>query len=94
MNENQRTKEKLRLVNPQVSEMEEERLFQERIEIFWKRFEKMSSSEKRREVKRLLALVPKCRKKLETIVTQWKKLSQKNREVKRKLRVIGERMRG
>ncbi|WP_061226862.1 hypothetical protein [Leptospira interrogans] len=95
MNENKRTKEKLRLLNPQVLEMEiEEILFQERIETFWKTFEKMSSSEKRKEVKRLLTTFHRYKKRIKVMIFQWKDLFEKDREVQRKLRVIGERMRG
>ncbi|UML84269.1 hypothetical protein FH587_20060 [Leptospira interrogans] len=95
MNENKRTKERLRLLHPQVTEMEmEEVLFQERIETFWKTFEKMSSSQKRDEVKRLLATFHNCKKRIEVMIFQWKDLFEKDREVQRKLRVIGERMRG
>lgn len=95
MNESKHSKERLRLLNPQVTEMEtEELLFQERIETFWKTFEKMSSSEKKDEVRRLLATFHRCKKRIQTMILEWKKLSQKDREVQRKLRVIGERMRG
>lgn len=95
MNESKHSKEKLRLLHPQVTEMEmEELLFQERIETFWKTFEKMSSSEKRKEVRRLLATFHRYKKRIEVMIFQWKDLSQKDREVQRKLRVIGERMRG
>ncbi|WP_016761479.1 hypothetical protein [Leptospira kirschneri] len=95
MKESKRSKENLRLLHSQVTEMEtEELLFQERIETFWKTFEKMSSSEKREEVKRLLATFHKCKKGIQILISQFKKLSQKDREVQRKLRVIGERMRG
>ncbi|EPE84482.1 hypothetical protein LEP1GSC021_4552 [Leptospira noguchii str. 1993005606] len=74
--------------------MEEERWFQERIETFWKAFEKMNSSEKREEVNRLFSTFNKYHKRMETLVFQWKNLFEKDREVRRKLRVIGERMRG
>ncbi|EMY22816.1 hypothetical protein LEP1GSC115_4838 [Leptospira interrogans serovar Australis str. 200703203] len=95
MNENKRIKERLRLLNPQVIEMEtEELLFQERIETFWKTFEKMSSSEKKTEVKRLLMTFHRYKKRIEVMIFQWKDLFEKDREVQRKLRVIGERMRG
>ncbi|WP_017851573.1 hypothetical protein ACO1KB_02890 [Leptospira interrogans serovar Szwajizak] len=95
MNENKRTKEKLRLLSPQDTELEtEELLFQERIETFWKAFEKMSFSEKRKEVNRLFSTFQKNQKRIETFVLQWKNLFQKDRETRRKLRVIGERMRG
>ncbi|EMK24666.1 hypothetical protein LEP1GSC008_1673 [Leptospira kirschneri serovar Bulgarica str. Nikolaevo] len=91
MKENKRAKERLRVVNSQISE---EANFQERIETFWKRFEKMSSSEKRKEVNRLFSTFQKNQKRIETFVLQWKNLFQKDRETRRKLRVIGERMRG
>ncbi|TGM60633.1 hypothetical protein [Leptospira adleri] len=95
MRESKRAKERLRLVNLQISEEErEEANFQERIETFWKRFQKMSSSEKREEVRRLFSTFEKNQKRIETFVFQWKNLFQKDRETRRKLRVIGERMRG
>ncbi|WP_082280782.1 hypothetical protein [Leptospira kirschneri] len=95
MRESKHSKTRLRLVPPQVFEEEtEEVIFQERIETFWKRFEKMSSSEKREEVRRLFSTFQKNQKRIETFVFQWKNLFQKDRETRRKLRVIGERMRG
>lgn len=94
MNENKRSKERLRLVNPKSWKAEKERLFQEGIETFWNDFEKLNSTEKREEVKRLLTTFHRSQKRMETILFQWKDLSQKDRETRRKLRVIGERMRG
>ncbi|EMN01183.1 hypothetical protein LEP1GSC035_0294 [Leptospira noguchii str. 2007001578] len=83
------------MVTPQVSELKKEELaFQERIERFWKAFQKMNSSEKRKEVNRLFSTFNKYHKRMETLVFQWKDLFEKDREVRRKLRVIGERMRG
>ncbi|TGK23562.1 hypothetical protein [Leptospira stimsonii] len=94
MNESKRTKETLKLVNPKSSAREEEMLFQERIETFWKAFQKMSSFEKRKEVNRLFLTFNKYQKRMEALIFQWKDLFEKEREVKRKLRVIGERTRG
>ncbi|WP_001293648.1 hypothetical protein [Leptospira interrogans] len=94
MSENKRSKETLRLVNPKSWKAEKERLFQEGIETFWNDFEKLNSTEKREEVKRLLTTFHRSQKRMETILFQWKDLFEKDREVQRKLRVIGERMRG
>ncbi|EKN87855.1 hypothetical protein LEP1GSC032_0382 [Leptospira interrogans str. 2002000631] len=69
-------------------------MFQEGIETFWNDFEKLNSTEKREEVKRLLTTFHRSQKRMETILFQWKDLFEKDREVQRKLRVIGERMRG
>ncbi|WP_001209277.1 hypothetical protein [Leptospira interrogans] len=93
MRESKQTKETLKLVNPVVSETEEV-AFQERIETFWKSFQKMNSSEKRKEVNRLFSTFNKYQKRMETLLFQWMDLFEKEREVKRKLRVIGERTRG
>ncbi|EMO87270.1 hypothetical protein LEP1GSC024_0274 [Leptospira noguchii str. 2001034031] len=69
------------MVNPEVSEMEKEELvFQERIEIFWKAFQKMSSSEKRKEVNRLFSTFNKYHKRMEILLFQWKDLFEKERE--------------
>ncbi|XDD51148.1 hypothetical protein AB3N59_05135 [Leptospira sp. WS92.C1] len=94
MRESKHSKETLRLVTPKSSETEEERLFWERIETFWKRFESLSASGKREEVKGLFATFQKNQKRMEVLLFQWKDLFEKDRETRRKLRVIGERMRG
>ncbi|EKR75465.1 hypothetical protein [Leptospira noguchii] len=95
MRESNRTKKTLRLLNPPVSELErEEMLFQERIEIFWKKFQDLSSSEKKEKVKGLLSSFHKYQKRMETLLFQWKNLFEKEQEIKRKLRTIGERTRG
>ncbi|WP_036085243.1 hypothetical protein [Leptospira noguchii] len=94
MRESKHSKETLRLVTLQSTEIEEERWFQERIETFWKSFEKMNSSEKREEVKGLFATFQKDQKRMEVLLFQWKDLFEKDRETRKKLRVIGERMRG
>lgn len=95
MNESKRTKEALRLVNPKSVELKKEELaFQERIETFWNRFQKMNSTKKREEVKKLISLLIQSEKKVQSMILQWKNHFEKEREVKRKLRVIGERMRG
>ncbi|TGK20243.1 hypothetical protein [Leptospira stimsonii] len=93
MRESKRTRKTLKLVNPGVSETKE-LAFQERIETFWKSFQKMNSSEKRKEVNRLFSTFNKYQKRMETLFFQWMDLFEKEREVKRKLRVIGERTRG
>ncbi|WP_179116143.1 hypothetical protein [Leptospira kirschneri] len=94
MRESKRTKEALRLVNPKSLPTEEGRLFQARIETFWNRFQKMNSMKKREEVKKLISLLIQSEKKVESMILQWKNHFEKEREIRRKLRVIGERMRG
>ncbi|AXR69634.1 hypothetical protein DPV73_01160 [Leptospira mayottensis] len=84
----------MRLVNPRVSTTEEERLFQKRIEGFWNRFVKLSSTKKREEVKKLISLLTQYEKKVQTMILEWKNHFEKEREIRRKLRVIGERMGG
>lgn len=73
---------------------EKELAFTQRIEGFWNRFTKMSSTKKREEVKKLISLLRQYEKQAQAMIVQWKKHFEKEREVKRKLRLIGERMRG
>ncbi|AXR62364.1 hypothetical protein DQM68_05920 [Leptospira mayottensis] len=84
----------MRLVNSKSSTTEEEKLFQKRIEGFWNRFEKLSSTKKREEVKKLISLLTQYEKKVQTMILEWKNHFEKEREIRRKLRVIGERMGG
>ncbi|RHX82924.1 hypothetical protein [Leptospira stimsonii] len=94
MRESQRRKEALKLVNPKLSTKEEEKLFQERIETFWKAFQEMSSSEKRKEVNRLFSTFNKYQKRMKRLLFEWKDLFEKEQEIRKQLRTIGERMGG
>lgn len=77
-----------------TQEKEKELAFTQKIESFWNRFEKMSSKKKREEVKKLISLLLQYEKQAQAMIVQWRKHFEKEREIKRKLRLIGERMRG
>lgn len=65
-----------------------------RIKTFGERFEKMTSLEKREEVKRLLLNFDRCQKKIEKVVLKFQNLVTQEMEMRRKLRVVGNKMRG
>ncbi|MCL8268631.1 hypothetical protein M9Y82_18745 [Leptospira weilii] len=62
-----------------------------RMESYGKRYDKMSSVKKREEVKSLLQKWKVYRKKIQELILQLTKTAEKEIEIERKLRVIGER---
>ncbi|UMQ57664.1 hypothetical protein [Leptospira interrogans] len=72
----------------------EEFAFYLRIKTFGERFEKMTSLEKREEVKRLLLSFDRCQKKIQKVLLKFQNLVTQDMETRRKLRVVGNKMRG
>lgn len=72
----------------------EEFSFHLRIKTFGERFEKMTSLEKREEVKRLLLNFGRCQKKIQKVLLKFQNLVTQEMEMRRKLRVVGNKMRG
>ncbi|QOI41695.1 hypothetical protein Lepto782_05140 [Leptospira interrogans serovar Canicola] len=66
----------------------------ERVESFWNCYEEMSSNERRKTVKELLSTLRKSRKQSEEMTAKLGSLLEMEIEIEKKLRVIGERMRG
>ncbi|UOG33016.1 hypothetical protein MAL01_10130 [Leptospira noguchii] len=77
-----------------VCREEKENLLDERLEIYWNRFERMSSQEKRKEVKQLFTSLYKTEQKKEATLNDLIEHRHREAELKRTLRMIGERMRG
>lgn len=66
----------------------------ERVESFWNCYMLMNSNERRKTVKELLSTLHKSRKRSEEMTTKLGDLLEMEIEIEKKLRVIGERMRG
>ncbi|WP_061244944.1 hypothetical protein [Leptospira interrogans] len=65
----------------------------DRVESFWNCYEEMNSREKRETVKELLSTLHKSRKQSEEMTMKLGKLLEREIEIEKKLRMIGERMR-
>ncbi|EKR75122.1 hypothetical protein [Leptospira noguchii] len=66
----------------------------ERVESFWNCYEEMNSNERRKTVKELLSTLHKNRKQTEEMTMKLGRLLEREIEIEKKLRMIGERMRG
>lgn len=87
------TKLKRRIHEVAKTEGFEEFAFYLRIKTFGQRFEKMTSLEKREEVKRLLLSFHRCQEKIQKVLLKFQNLVVQDMETRRKLRVVGNKMR-
>ncbi|UMQ53425.1 hypothetical protein FH582_15970 [Leptospira interrogans] len=89
------TKEKARKSESQKSQdAQEEAATQKRMDVYRKRLEKMSPLKRNEELKSLLRNFREYRKKIQGLLSQMRKFVEKEIEIERKLKIIGEKMRG
>ncbi|MCG6167196.1 hypothetical protein [Leptospira sanjuanensis] len=89
------TKEKTHKGNSQKrQDAQEEVAIQKRMDAYRKRLEKMSPLKRNEELKLLLRNFREYRKKIQGLISQMRKFVEKEIEVERKLKIIGEKMRG